>query len=525
MECGFAGNADIYGIGIRIGYYTQAVAVWFATFFHYSEAQGLRDVNKIFLFALVVAGLIYVFNARATHVVEAFLLLQIGLVIGLNSMLDAWRYSSRYQRASVENVISRLAIMGAGLLFNICFWWRGLDVMLATPCHDDHSTDTSKRDIDSTSAARQATYIWFFVRFSIYGWIRTFARVLSLYLVVGSSLTLGFADAVKLLQRWRSRKSREAFLQAAGIHHEFSGDGNNMSESHNTAPIISIANHDAHGREDLPSALPSIDRSQVRGDPLGDEDVTSEPQGNTQQHLDPLKDKIEIFSAVKQAENFLDLVFSIYSKKTVPHSRNNVIRGWTGSVRWHFPQNNQRYEYNAKKCLYSTCLWIWLRMQWARKPTLSQRWTLSLHILGLKEYSLRHVPRIYHRIQQLTETSNAPDWHILAIASDIQLSQIPSIRSPRVWVGMAVQKLSLITMLIIQVELTIAWNNISGLQRFDTLGQLIPFILGVGGLMKVLWSKWCLLRSGIVDNRDMEKRITGEYELAMEEYLRWKATL
>ncbi|KAG7007617.1 phenylalanine aminomutase (L-beta-phenylalanine forming) [Physcia stellaris] len=194
MECGFAGNADIYGIGIRIGYYTQALAVWFAGFFHFREAQVLQETNKIFLFALVIAGFIYVSKAQTTYAVEAFLLLQIGLVIGLISVMDSKKYSSRYSRTSVERLISRLTIMGAGLLFNVCFWWRGLDIMLETPCR---SPSASTGDGGSVHADENATYIWFFARFSIYGWLRVVGRAMSLYLAIGSVLTLGFADVRK----------------------------------------------------------------------------------------------------------------------------------------------------------------------------------------------------------------------------------------------------------------------------------------------------------------------------------------
>lgn len=41
MSCGFVGNTDILGIGIRIGYYAQAIAVWFSNYFLYREAKAL----------------------------------------------------------------------------------------------------------------------------------------------------------------------------------------------------------------------------------------------------------------------------------------------------------------------------------------------------------------------------------------------------------------------------------------------------------------------------------------------------
>lgn len=60
--------------------------------------------------------------------------------------------------------------------------------------------------------------------------------------------------------------------------------------------------------------------------------------------------------------------------------------------------------------------------------------------------------------------------------------------------------------LVLSIELTLAWNHISGVNIIGTVGQLIPFILGVGGLVKVLWSR---LRMG----GDSDGEEAGEDEL------------
>ena len=161
-------------------------------------------------------------------------------------------------------------------------------------------------------------------------------------------------------------------------------------------------------------------------------------------------------------------------------------------------------------------------MQWGRQPNASQRYVISLHMQGLRQHSFWRVPRFYHRVRQLSQTSELPEWQVLGIASDVHLSQSPLTIPARAWKGMAAYTLILIMSLILQVELTIAWNNISGLQSVSTVGQLIPFILGSGGLIKVIWGKWCLLRSGIKETQDMDLRPPSDYELAMEQYLHWK---
>lgn len=134
MDCGFAGNSDIFGIGIRTGYYTQILAVWFSNYFYFREAKALRAVNNLFLLSLITVGFIFFLNAHTTYVVHAFLLLHIGIVNGLVGITETARYSTKYRETSRERLLLRMTIMTFGSLFNVLFWWEGLDVMLPTPC-------------------------------------------------------------------------------------------------------------------------------------------------------------------------------------------------------------------------------------------------------------------------------------------------------------------------------------------------------------------------------------------------------
>lgn len=45
---------------------------------------------------------------------------------------------------------------------------------------------------------------------------------------------------------------------------------------------------------------------------------------------------------------------------------------------------------------------------------------------------------------------------------------------------------------IIAVELLISWNNISGVNTILNTGQLIPFVIGIGGLAKIMFRWWQL---------------------------------
>ncbi len=68
------------------------------------------------------------------------------------------------------------------------------------------------------------------------------------------------------------------------------------------------------------------------------------------------------------------------------------------------------------------------------------------------------------------------------------------------------------------------WNEVGGLQSLTSLGQLIPFILGVGGLVKVVWGKACSVWRGDVGiaGAGEEGQVGGGYEVAMARYLEVK---
>ncbi len=193
MDCGFAGNSDIFGIGIRVGYYTQILAVWFSNYFYFREAKALRAVNNLFLLALIVVGFISFINAQSTYVVHAFLLLQIGVVIGLVGITETARYVTKYRETSQERLLLRMTIMIFGALFNVYFWWRGLDVMLPTPC---------------------GTYSFYFWKVGFYGWLRTAMKVQSLFAATWTAPSYALRDAATLVYDLRMRNARASFIKA-----------------------------------------------------------------------------------------------------------------------------------------------------------------------------------------------------------------------------------------------------------------------------------------------------------------------
>lgn len=136
------------------------------------------------------------------------------------------------------------------------------------------------------------------------------------------------------------------------------------------------------------------------------------------------------------------------------------------------------------------------------KVPINVRLRLLLHKLGLPQRV--DFARLLYYAYHLTKEKEPPDWKLVAIAFDIQLSQTPLKKSTFKWASLAIQHLVIVVGLIVQVELTVYWNHVTGLQSLSSLGQLISFILGVGDLLQVLWGKWSLLRKGIREDSRLE---------------------
>ena len=540
MACGFQGNADIYGIGIRIGYYTQAFSLWFANFFLLREAKHLRGINNFFVFALGIAGSIYAYNARNTYAVEAFLLLQIAICIGAASVMDNTRYSSRYLRRSEQSLLLRTITVNAGLIFNLCYWWRGLDLMKPTPC-------TNGQPVPAPTEARMdrhQTYVCYLIKTNLYGWLRIVMKVGAVAALINYVLTCTARDLTEAIQTYKLRSSRSTFVKhvaALGTHELLEPEaGWVMEQSHDNEKVnaaIQDVSHDCSaGTSTSPSQPPRqvSDEGNLIIEAVSQEQTesscSSEPKpltGNADSSSAMVNDKLsmdrrpmgpEIFLQIERAESYLNTIFhtpeigqEVHHKQKTVHKTGRFFNLGALKLKWRDVSPSRMMSH------VGCCLRIILE----NDPPAELRWRLSFHMTASGRYPHAHALKYLYRMRELNAIVQPPDWRTLAIASDVQLSQIPLIVTPSVWAWEAVQKLIVFMILVIQVELTIVWNHVDGLRSLSSLGQLIPFVLGVGGLLKILWTKWCLVRKGIGEDFDAKFRPVSAYEEAILRYLEW----
>lgn len=478
MECGFVGNSDIYGLGIRIGYYTQVLAIYFSNFFLLAEARVLRASNALFLLSLAIVTLIYAFNAVSTQAIEVFILLQMGLCLAIVSILEGTRYSSKYVRLDKERLVLRTVLANFGIFYNLYFWWWGLDSMKRTPC---------------------GTYAFYFVRADLYGPMRTVMKVFAVTGLTWRTLFITSWDIGMVMRDFRLRRVRAAFVKQT----QQRWPGKQRKD------VISC--HDCLIRNERAENLKPRERtknSAAENAPISGEKENhtgTEPAGQLIRNIDVVELSISqtlpivispsdepTFEAVLEAEVYLNEIFSKMS--SVP-------------------------EVTLKLAIQRT-----IKASFADASTRHIKNTLATHSKALS-LSISQWPRTVNRMLEMNSKQGAtvPHWQILIIASDVQLKQMPVIKPLWAWLWLAAQNFVITVLLIVQIELTIAWNGIYGLAEIRTVGQLFPLCLGLGGLVKVFWQKGLHLWKGRRSSEhEEETRRPSEYEMAMDNYLEWK---
>lgn len=204
--CSLSGNPDLYGLGIRIGFYSQLVATCFANTFIPSETRGAQTVNLWFQFSLFV-GLIFQAAREGTdfYAVESYIvvILLSGVVFTTFSYFFIYLAISRDDDkngifgGAVFTMICFIVLLAGLHSYSLWFWWRGMDRMGAGAC---------------------TTYGFFMAKVDLFGWFRTVNKVFNIWMM--AALILGCISLVVVVtmiavsesQLLSSRKKEENFV-------------------------------------------------------------------------------------------------------------------------------------------------------------------------------------------------------------------------------------------------------------------------------------------------------------------------
>ncbi|KAE9362622.1 hypothetical protein N431DRAFT_144436 [Stipitochalara longipes BDJ] len=141
--CSFAGNAELYGLGIRIGVYLQWVSGFLANIRNAESVRDMLATNTIFLLALFTA-LAIITQKESVESIEVAILLQ--LCFGfLFSVSTTWglRVRARFTSSTdygnkvyfpLLGSTIRVCLASAICSYNLWFWFRGLDKLSRPNC-------------------------------------------------------------------------------------------------------------------------------------------------------------------------------------------------------------------------------------------------------------------------------------------------------------------------------------------------------------------------------------------------------
>jgi hypothetical protein len=174
--CGFDGNSDMYGLGIRVGVYVQTAATIIATSHKRKTASDLVKVGGLFQFAALVALIQQTVNNEKLYAVEAlvtYLFCFTSTGVNLAEPIDKVQSQNRLEQITLPSLVAMMrqtTLLGLDC-YQTWFWFTGLDKLERTPC----KTET-----------------FFLARVDAHGRFRTFAKIWSVFIMAVVTFSLCF---------------------------------------------------------------------------------------------------------------------------------------------------------------------------------------------------------------------------------------------------------------------------------------------------------------------------------------------
>ncbi|MCJ1224422.1 hypothetical protein MMC12_001067 [Toensbergia leucococca] len=512
MQCGFTGNPDLYGIGIRVGYYTQAVSVWLANFFVLSESKTLRGVNILFILAMFI-GLAWLSHTPSqVYAIETFSLNQLLCATWYVGATEKSRFSKKYWKFSPMRLVIRNLSLIALLAYNIWFWWIGLDLMQKTPC---------------------GTYIFFLGEIELYGWFRSAQKVLSVVaMCFHAMLTIG--HVAQLVQHWLTRHVR-----APGYFSQLKRQLEkelNVVETQSTNSVTSLdktAVIERHCEDGMAQEQDTIkehgpdsevpEAQTIKPQMIDSQTTNPTVPGNEPPNRRPLNQqqtpKSRVFDASTQTSlfdpilptndppqqfihptptlrklssasphkpqsrltvpppSFLDLLAADTYLTTILAPSPNLL-----SKTYQLPHTSLKISFPSLPSLFRA-----LKTTPTQTPRLPILAPLFLHVYTLRTHPLPTYPHLLHlALSSPYHLTINPQSLNTTIA--LRTTKLPLHNRKLYHLPAALTSLFVIIGLVLTTELNIRWNRIGGLLQWGTVGQLVPSVIGIGGLAKVLWA-------------------------------------
>lgn len=166
-DCGFQGNGDLYGLGVRLGLYIQLVTVALvSSFLPRSPYLGFFKNTNLSLFAstwiiILKESILRDIRGVEINIFNLLTVLQLA-VLGLLAMRGRISIGPKF-------LLGTICVQLVTVSYWLWFFWRGLDVLPRSTCPDE--------------------YAFIFAKVSLYHWFRTLSK--ALFTILGVSIVLG----------------------------------------------------------------------------------------------------------------------------------------------------------------------------------------------------------------------------------------------------------------------------------------------------------------------------------------------
>jgi hypothetical protein len=153
LICGFTGDSDTYGLGVRLGMYLQWIATFLATAYRLESARSIRTANTTFQLANFVGLFLFTFHRPQVYAIEPLIVLFVIFGAAWFFILVAMNIEG-----SINEAILRVALYTAVTGYAMWYLWWGMDGMIQPDC---------------------GSFAFFFARVNLFGWFRILGKVLS----------------------------------------------------------------------------------------------------------------------------------------------------------------------------------------------------------------------------------------------------------------------------------------------------------------------------------------------------------
>ncbi|KAF2404823.1 hypothetical protein EJ06DRAFT_553643 [Trichodelitschia bisporula] len=502
---GFDGNPDIYGIGIRVGYYTQALTIWVANLWAPQEAPFTQSVTIQFLVALLVGVCVLCRNPTDTYAVEPYMLMQVAYYTMTMSFLGRptpelliWdvHYKSRFILDGIYLGMSS---------FDLWFWWFGVYQLKPT-------------------ATPQGTPVFFvyFGQTDLFGWVRYVAREVNVM-----SLLLIMLDMLCVLIYRRMQKRLDHSVTPAKLKEQAAA----WLEMHQRRPAVkSPSDNDdpiSRDRSQAPSRA-SGGGKDIRGESTKELELgLRETWATAPPPYHPRRTHTGLLKRVMFGRSGLNAQL-INKPPTV------CTTTYTPCLANLFAAEELLENINPPPPKRS----VWMRRLRGLSMPFRAMFLFFRLLLSLTTHRVR--PGIIFALLShqrnlgcscrtnssasvrlaLTQPAYAdPSIHAadIMLASRLHLALHPPAAPTRAdTLRWAWSQFSACSILVIGTELTIQWNYIKGVQTIANVGQMVPFAIGVCGLTKVVWVALCDAAKGRVVTEEERAYRFGGFTVTVE---------